>query len=462
MEGKDVLRYTKEPFALDLDEVRDLQMDGMGWKTPKHTFALEDNSLDMDEATNAPCEDAAISSSLKSNGSLSSLSKWVMPSPVKSIRGAVRRLGSIISPVRSSLTASKMRRKHISESDLRPWDADCWTVSTRSIRGFRHSATWNEDAFKVTNDLFGEEGAPQRPPSIGKVGLYAVFDGHGGRACSHFAADVIALAVARSPAWAQLTDHDNSHDQSAYRNCGEDIFDLFTDSYGDGKKDTTPMPIQSPLITERRQEFLKSVMVQVLEDGFRMTELAFELQEKRLLGNSGSTAVVALICSGWLVIANLGDAGGMYYNDGDSGDDGGPKIVHTKAHSFQNPDERARVKQAGGYFENGRLFGMLEPSRGLGDNDIRRVKEGVLISTPEVIVQRIVPARLCAFLVLGSDGLWGAMSSAKIIKAVQSGVRRQRLRKSDAKEVQVATTITRLAASAEEGDDITAVVVMIG
>ncbi|CAM9850561.1 unnamed protein product, partial [Choristocarpus tenellus] len=319
--------------------------------TPTHTCAMVDTSLDMNETTNTSYQDGVISSSLPSNTSSTSLSKWLYASPVRSVGSVARRLSSMVSPARISRKGSTMGRNHHSESDPRPWDVDCWTVSTRSIRGLKHFESWNEDAFKVTHDLFGE-GVAQRPTSLGKVGLFAVFDGHGGRACSNFAADVITLEVARSPAWGQLAVFDDSHGGSAYGDGDNDIYDYFADTDDeDGRDDADPMPTESPSIAETRRELLKSVMVQALEDGFRMTELAFEEREKELEGDSGSTALVALICSDWLVIANIGDSGAMYYNDGDIEDDGGPKIVHTKVHSYCNPAERARVEKAGGYFE---------------------------------------------------------------------------------------------------------------
>ncbi|CAN0272858.1 unnamed protein product, partial [Laminaria digitata] len=36
-------------------------------------------------------------------------------------------------------------------------------------------------------------------------------------------------------------------------------------------------------------------------------------------------------------------------------------------HNVENPLEKERVEAAGGVFANGRLFGMLQPTRGFGD-----------------------------------------------------------------------------------------------
>ncbi|CAM9383995.1 unnamed protein product [Discosporangium mesarthrocarpum] len=370
-------------------------------------------------------------------------------SPLGRFRSAVRNIGSsIISPGcgegrRADSNLNQCRRTR-SEGHLTDWKADRWSVSTRSIRGFMHSARWNEDAFTVTQDLFAIEGAPNRPPLLGKVGLFAVFDGHGGRECSDFIASVMPAAVVQSPAWEKVR---------LIMRGGEEFVD---------DNDTTAFCPSIPFNGDR-EELLRSVLIQALEDGFRTAEVTFEEYSSGTGLTCGSTGVVALMCDNWLAIANVGDSGALYFNHGDIKKcSQEPLIVQTKLHDYQNMEERSRVEKAGGYFSRGRLLGQLEPSRSFGDLDMRRLKDGALISTPEIITQRICPTDGNAFLVMATDGLWDCVSPEKVIKLVQSGARRQVKKKAGDKPVQVAASLTRAAQSAEEGDDVTVVVVLIG
>lgn len=67
------------------------------------------------------------------------------------------------------------------------------------------------------------------------------------------------------------------------------------------------------------------VMTDALLDGFEKTQEAALSQ----CGDSGATAVVALLVRRQLVIANLGDSGGLFHNDGDPAG-GGPCTVATE------------------------------------------------------------------------------------------------------------------------------------
>lgn len=67
-------------------------------------------------------------------------------------------------------------------------------------------------------------------------------------------------------------------------------------------------------------------MKQALLDGFERAQETALAQ----CGDSGATAVVALVAGRQLVIANLGDSGGVFHNDGDAAGGQGPYTVRTE------------------------------------------------------------------------------------------------------------------------------------
>ena len=67
--------------------------------------------------------------------------------------------------------------------------------------------------------------------------------------------------------------------------------------------------------------------------------------------------------------------------------------------------ESTRIRRAGGRVLHGRLDGILEPSRTIGDLDVKDKGNTGLIATPEMRKGKIEQDKLYVF-VLASDGLW--------------------------------------------------------
>lgn len=77
-------------------------------------------------------------------------------------------------------------------------------------------------------------------------------------------------------------------------------------------------------------------------------------------------------------------------------------------HSETNNDDDARVKNAGGYFINGRTNGIFPFTRSIGDyalkqNSFLPKNQQILVSTPSIFSLRKQDIK---FFVLGSSGLW--------------------------------------------------------
>ncbi|XP_050216796.1 protein phosphatase 2C 16-like isoform X2 [Mercurialis annua] len=115
----------------------------------------------------------------------------------------------------------------------------------------------------------------------------------------------------------------------------------------------------------------------------------------------GSTAVVAVISSSHIIIANCGDSRAVLYR-------GKEPIALSVDHKPNREDEYARIEAAGGkviQWNGHRVFGVLAMSRSIGD----RYLKPWIIPEPEVTFTPRAKEDEC--LILASDGLWDVMTN---------------------------------------------------
>ncbi|XP_022715185.1 protein phosphatase 2C 16 [Durio zibethinus] len=115
----------------------------------------------------------------------------------------------------------------------------------------------------------------------------------------------------------------------------------------------------------------------------------------------GSTAVVALVCSSHIVVANCGDSRAVLRR-------GKEAMALSIDHKPNRDDEYARIETSGGkviQWYGHRVFGVLAMSRSIGD---RYLKPWII---PEPEVMFIPRAREDECLILASDGLWDVISN---------------------------------------------------
>ncbi|KAJ9518801.1 hypothetical protein QJQ45_026070 [Haematococcus lacustris] len=151
----------------------------------------------------------------------------------------------------------------------------------------------------------------------------------------------------------------------------------------------------------------------------------------------GTTAVCALVGRDRIYVANTGKCcgGRVKLHRCDSravvGRMNGAAIALTDDHKPERPDERARIRAAGGqvFWHGGhRVMGVLSMSRALGDS---LLKPFGVIATPEICDAARHPDDL--FLLLATDGLWAALDNDAAVKlarvcvlrALSRGVDRQ-------------------------------------
>ncbi|KAK4412653.1 putative protein phosphatase 2C 6 [Sesamum alatum] len=118
----------------------------------------------------------------------------------------------------------------------------------------------------------------------------------------------------------------------------------------------------------------------------------------------GSTAVVAIVCSSHIIVANCGDSRAVLCR-------GKQPMALSVDHKPNREDEYARIEAAGGkviQWNGHRVFGVLAMSRSIGD----RYLKPWIIPDPEVM---FVPrAREDECLILASDGLWDVMTNEEV------------------------------------------------
>lgn len=137
----------------------------------------------------------------------------------------------------------------------------------------------------------------------------------------------------------------------------------------------------------------------------------------------GTTCTAVLVTGSTYYFANLGDSRTIMTRSGKVG-------YQTRDHKPYNTKERLRIKNAGGFVLNGRVDGGLAVSRAFGDfiykqrPDLGQGDQKVS-PTPQVDPLKRVHAE-DLFLLLACDGVWDVMSSDAVSKFAY-----QRLKKAD-------------------------------
>uniref|UniRef100_A0A1D1YM09 protein-serine/threonine phosphatase n=1 Tax=Anthurium amnicola TaxID=1678845 RepID=A0A1D1YM09_9ARAE len=123
----------------------------------------------------------------------------------------------------------------------------------------------------------------------------------------------------------------------------------------------------------------------------------------------GSTAVVAVLCSSHIIVANCGDSRAVLCR-------GKQPMPLSVDHKPDREDEYARIEAAGGkviQWNGHRVFGVLAMSRSIGD----RYLKPWIIPEPEVTCIPRMKEDEC--LILASDGLWDVMSNEEACDAAR-------------------------------------------
>ncbi|OXB65248.1 hypothetical protein ASZ78_001555 [Callipepla squamata] len=269
-----------------------------------------------------------------------------------------------------------------------------------------------QDAHVILNDIT-EECQPL-PSQITRVSYFAVFDGHGGVRASKFAAQNLHLNLIKKFPKGEVVSVEKT-----VKRCLLDTF-KHTD-----------------------EEFLK------------------QASSQKPAWKDGSTATCVLAVDNILYIANLGDSRAILcrYNEESQKH---AALSLSKEHNPTQYEERMRIQKAGGNVRDGRVLGVLEVSRSIGDGQYKRC--GV-ISVPDI--KRCQLTHNDRFILIACDGLFKVFTPEEAVNFIVSCLEDKNIQKREGKQeadARYEAACNRLANKAVQrgsADNVTVMVVRI-
>jgi len=295
-----------------------------------------------------------------------------------------------------------------------------------------------EDEHVAVADL-GEE--------LGGVGLYCVFDGHGGKAVSAFAKQHFSKVFARIVS--EVGRSKFGKNKAKKRQCGalidaseyEDIMKRTFHEVDDLIREPSNAQALSRLVgkvpggaiedlkkqlsaaqAQQQQGQLSSAASQnAVKEAFMKLQ-KFEQAEKGedfVADNVGCTAISVLVRHKDIVAANAGDSRAVLCRAGKA-------EPLSFDHKPEQDTEKQRIEKAGGHLDTSsggaRVNGNLNLSRSLGDLEYKKnqelgPEEQIISATPDVLVKELTAED--EFIVLACDGVWDVLSNQEVCDFVR-------------------------------------------
>ena len=254
-----------------------------------------------------------------------------------------------------------------------------------------------EDEYTVRNDL------------PGAWSVCAVYDGHGGRSVARYLRDNAVESVAKF-----LNEGDNEATLQKAIHLGLDGLDrAILDE------------INSKRISKHVGEGHRAN-----RSNLEGTKGAMELES-----DAGSTACFVFLNRplGMVVVANVGDCRAVFCRNGTA-------EILTTDQKPSRPEEKERIKVAGGWVAGGRVCGILGVSRSFGDIEFKRwhnmgnpesgsdsatcsldQSSYLVVATPEVQTVAMYPGG--EFVIVACDGVWDVLSPQVAVDSVTSSLK---------------------------------------
>lgn len=178
----------------------------------------------------------------------------------------------------------------------------------------------------------------------------------------------------------------------------------------EGKQEEEPKAVD---ITEYISSQGEILYAKLLKDEVLRCDSQLITAAKKKNAIGGTTLIMAVLDSGQLWVANVGDSRGVY------GNRCGVAVPMSYDHKPCQLKEKKRIQEAGGFVAmNGvwRVQGVLATSRALGDYPLKDKK--VVVADPDVLNFSVSDHRM-QFAVLASDGLWDTHSNEEAVSLVR-------------------------------------------
>lgn len=150
----------------------------------------------------------------------------------------------------------------------------------------------------------------------------------------------------------------------------------------------------------------------------------------------GTTVLFTLIVGQQMYVLNIGNSRAVVATR-----DGAQTI--TQEHDGSNAEEVARVRNAGGFFQDGKVNNLIRVTRAIGDLELkdrkhltfpnRRMTEDIVIATPDIFCRKITSRDY--FLVMATAEVWEHLSTKAVIHLVTDALRKGENSRSCAKKV---------------------------
>lgn len=346
-------------------------------------------------------------------------------------RTLLSRLSQAMSPIQ------RMKMLEGSESDKQSWELKGVYSAAYAIKGRRLNM---EDRF-IINENINHTG----------ISLFAIFDGHGGEFAANYAKDHLIQNLHNKIV--EITDFKdgkitepkenldvNSPNEAdptgtverkiSFRKSASTADDTLKKEVTDPEllaqllkarpiitRDVRPSPTKpmknvniplSSYLDKGKVNFGKLLTDEVLAADRLLVEAA-----KRSMDVAGTTALIAIMEDGNLIVANVGDSRGVMC------DARGNAIPVSFDHKPQQVREQKRIEAAGGYIAfNGvwRVAGILATSRAMGDYPLKDKK--FVIADPDILTFGLEDHKPM-FLILASDGLWDTFTNEEAVKFIK-------------------------------------------
>ncbi|XP_066255092.1 protein phosphatase 1L isoform X1 [Euwallacea similis] len=348
-------------------------------------------------------------------------------------------LGRLQYTIRPRTKADKLALFGARDVEKYSWQMKVGPVAAYAIQGRRPKM---EDRFVINNNI-NDTG----------VGLFAVFDGHGGEFAANYAKeklihnlshkimqikDIIAgkpiekenvcdedeekkdpekpvtptFAAERRKSFRKTSSTADECLQEVKEVTDNEILSKLRITRGSRPLKLTPsmkrVPITSYFDKTGLINYEKLITDEVLLADERLVEVA-----KKSMDVAGTTALIAVLERNKLIVANVGDSRGVMC------DSKGNAIPLSFDHKPQQMREKKRIREAGGFVTfNGvwRVAGILATSRALGDYPLKDKK--LVIADPDILTFDLKDHRP-QFIILASDGLWDIFSNEDAVNFIK-------------------------------------------
>ena len=238
-------------------------------------------------------------------------------------------------------------------------------VTASAMQGWRRKM---EDSYEVAVEIEPD------------VSVFAVFDGHGGNEIADFC----------SKHFAEFLKKQESFKSKNYDQALIDTYHFLDEAITNGEYDS-----------EIEKYYFKAAQ----DDP--ETKSA-----KDITWATGCTAVSAIVTKTHIIIANAGDSRAVLAKICEDDETEAEQITTDQKPSM--PEEKSRIKNAGGTVEDGRVCGFLAVSRSIGilrfkNNYDLRPTEQIMVATPETYT--IERNKNLKFILLATDGIWDCVSN---------------------------------------------------